>query len=205
MFFRQDTLAKSRYDVSFLPRFRLFLSTLCVEQHSTDQSSVSFIIQVNHSLPDSTAVHKPGHFKFIVKRYCTDLLIFNAVGLVTYIETGRFFSSFEPRPVVRRAAIASGPTRSSALRYCTLLLRSLALGALCARIRFFSLKRSAAAKVSICKANGIKELYPHDYYNCHTMSFNLFFHAHQPHSDIKRRVQPYRSSLNSTIDGLAPR
>ena len=61
----------------------------------------------------------------------------------------------------------------------------------------FSLERSTAAKVSILKANGVKELHLHVYYNWHTM--NSFFHAPQPHSDIKRCVQPYRSSLCATV------
>ena len=42
---------------------------------------------------------------------------------------------------------------------------------------FFSLERSDAANVGILKANGIKELYPHVYYNCPIIFFFFFFFA----------------------------
>ena len=76
---------------------------------------------------------------------------------------------FEPRPV-EHAAIASGPShayQSRASRYRTVLPRSLALGALGARI-FFSLERSAAAKVRILKRMRSRNCTNRLYYKYHT-------------------------------------
>ena len=76
-------------------------------------------------------------------------------------ETGHEFSLFVR---IRRAAIDSGPTRSSAPRYCTVALR-LALGASGAHIFIvFSLKRSDAADARTLKATRIGDLHPHAYY-----------------------------------------
>ena len=62
----------------------------------------------------------------------------------------------------------------------------------------FSLERSAAAKASILKANGIKELYPHVYYNCHTMNF-IFSLLTNPTRTSNVAYKPYRSSLCATV------
>ena len=77
------------------------------------------------------------------------------------------FLSLEPRPLVEHATIDSGPTRSSAPRYCTIVLR-LALGASGAHIFIvFSLERSDAADASRLKATNIEDLHPHAYYKGH--------------------------------------
>ena len=113
-------------------------------------------------------VHKPSYFKFILKKYGTDL---NHV--LEYIETGCCFFlfpfSFEsdvrrsplaPRVAARASLMYRSTSFSSVPRYCTVVLR-LALGAPCAHIHFFSLERSDAAEVSRLKAINIQNLNPH--------------------------------------------
>ena len=94
-------------------------------------------------------------------------------------------------------ALPSKAYRSCASRYCTVSLRSLTLGALSTRIRF-SLERSAASRSKYVKSEWYQGAVSTCYIYCHTTNF-IFFHAHQPHSDMKRCVQPYRSSLCATV------
>ena len=108
-------------------------------------------------------VHKRRLIQIIVKQYGTDNKVAQRK---SHRDLFYFFSSRALLLNMQRSLPVLHSMRSRASRYRTVLPRSLALGALGARIRFR--ERSAAAKVSILKTNDIKNLYSHAYYKYHT-------------------------------------
>ena len=96
LFFREDTLVKSRS--SQLPASFWIASLPALRQAIQSRANVPFITTSNHTLPDSTAVHKPVLLKFIVKQYCTDLILYQ-YGRTSHEKRNRsfFFSPLSSR------------------------------------------------------------------------------------------------------------
>ena len=116
-------------------------------------------------------------------------------------ETGHFFFSFRATPRCPTCRDRSHPytaTRTEAARLVTVTsLRLFSARCLGCTHSFFSLEYSAAAEVRMLKANGIKELYPHVFFNnCHTSTV----HHHQRKTFTKQRalVKP-RASRNRHV------
>ena len=160
---QEVALAKSRYDITFpsLPAF--------ARRAAQHRSTFLFITKIYPPPPKSMRVHKPSYFKFIQKKYGTDL---NHV--LEYIETGCCFFlfpfSFEsdvrrsppaPRVAARASLMYRSTSFSSAPRYCTVVLR-LALGApLCTHSIFVSRTLRRYRSKYRLKAISIKNLHPH--------------------------------------------